>query len=589
MHKLLSLLERLSINYKGLRMTGLFHFIGWLLQLTIEKIVIGLQAKLHLHRFVTFFFPSSGMRRIISGDQINKPIITFIIPTGRDRHKVSTTIHSLLRQSNPDWECILCNENEPRGKVQADRNNITDDRIKSLNLHATKNEDDLLMTILPRIKGKWMVITRPGDRHIPGLVSSLATLQADIAYWDEARYRGCIVYDPFYKPDWSPELWLSVDILRCSALNTAILRRQAGIKPGEGLIASLINDTKSIVHLPKLLTHCTLPAWEDSSIIKNHVWVVEQYLRNLGIRQPVVTKKNNSIRVSWEIKPELVSIIIPSKNNVLLLKTCIKSIFQKTVYQNFEIIIVDNKSTDEKTLKYYSHVGKIKNVHIINIGSQFNFSHACNAGAKVAKGKYLLFLNNDIEVVTPNWIKNLVAFASFDRIGVVGGKLLFPNDRIQHAGIVLGLEGHASHVFMGVLTDRHSPFGSVEWYRNYSAVTGACLMIRKDVFTELNGFDERFSLIFNDVDLCLKAWKNGYRTVYNPEVVLIHQEGKTREKYNPKSDIILGYERFKKYIEAGDPFYNPRLSRAYRIPTVRKGWEQTPIARVKKIIKFTWY
>jgi GT2 family glycosyltransferase len=210
-------------------------------------------------------------------------------------------------------------------------------------------------------------------------------------------------------------------------------------------------------------------------------------------------------------------------------------------------------------------------------------------GAKAARGKYFLFLNNDIEVITPSWVKNLVAICGLTGVGVVGGKLLYPNGKIQHAGIVLGLEGHASHVFHGSRPDRHSPFGSVDWYRNYSAVTGACMLIRKEVFSELKGFDEKFVLIFNDVDLCLRAWKKGYRTVYNPEVVLLHHEGSTREKYNPSSDVLLGYERFQKCIEAGDPYFNPNLSRAIRIPTTKKKWESDPLSRIEKIIKFDWY
>jgi len=273
-----------------------------------------------------------------------------------------------------------------------------------------------------------------------------------------------------------------------------------------------------------------------------------------------------------------------------VLRRCLHSIRQTPAGVDYEIILVDDQSNEPATLDYYQHIQQQHtNVRITHTQGKFNYSRACNLGALESKGKYLLFLNNDVEIIKPNWLNSMVAVMSLRGVGVVGAKLLYPNGRIQHAGIVLGLEGHASHVFLGSLGTKKTPFGSLDWYRNYMAVTGACMLVRRDVFTMIHGFDEAFELVFGDVDLCLRAGEKGYRIVYDPKAVLYHHEGRTRGRFNPEADILLAYDRFKKQINLGDPFYNPGLSRAWRIPVLRKRWEQDPGERIENIIKFKWF
>jgi GT2 family glycosyltransferase len=171
-------------------------------------------------------------------------------------------------------------------------------------------------------------------------------------------------------------------------------------------------------------------------------------------------------------------------------------------------------------------------------------------------------------------------------VGAVGAKLLYPDGRIQHAGIIIGMEGHASHVFAGVKEGYTGPFGSVNWYRDYSAVTGACLAVRREVFESVGGFDEGYELAFSDVDICQRILQKGYRVAYTPFARLLHHEGVTRNRYIPAQDIRRGAEHFKQVVKQGDPYYNPNLSYAIRIPTFRRPREEQPIVRLEKIAQF---
>jgi GT2 family glycosyltransferase len=176
-----------------------------------------------------------------------------------------------------------------------------------------------------------------------------------------------------------------------------------------------------------------------------------------------------------------------------------------------------------------------------------------------------------------------VQWAEWSEIGAVGAKLLYPDGSIQHAGIVVGMEGHGSHVFMGAPEGHTGPFGSVEWYRDVSAVTGACLMMRREVFEKVGAFDENYILVFNDIEICMRVLAHGYRVVYNPFARLIHYEGKSRGRYIPAPDIRLAYEHLKEYVRRGDPFYNPNLSYSVRLPTIRRRREPSRAERLAMI------
>jgi GT2 family glycosyltransferase len=266
---------------------------------------------------------------------------------------------------------------------------------------------------------------------------------------------------------------------------------------------------------------------------------------------------------------DLVSIIIPTKDQTALLKNTIDSIIALTGYTNYEIIVLNNNSTskefyawvDEYTKKYPQLI------QVVEAHFPFNFSKLMNIGAGLAKGEYLLLLNNDVEIIHADWLDIMVSYAQQKRIGAVGVKLLYPDDTVQHAGVVIGLGGIAGHSFVGAYKDDPGYFNYIQSVNNYAAVTAACLMCRKEVFDEVNGMDETFEVEYNDVDFCLKMMEAGFNNVYLPQVELYHYESATRGHPHQSKP---SYERHLKemklfkdkwqHIIDHDPFYNPNLN-----------------------------
>jgi GT2 family glycosyltransferase len=264
-----------------------------------------------------------------------------------------------------------------------------------------------------------------------------------------------------------------------------------------------------------------------------------------------------------------VSIIIPSRNKADLLRKCLKSIDKKSTYRNFEIILIDNNS-DQKDffalMKQYSRQSGL-DFRCIEDKEAFNFSRLINLGRKHATGEYLVLLNNDTEVISPDWLEALMEQTQRKEVGVAGCKLLYDNDTIQHAGVIIGLGGAAGHVLVGEDRDGPGYFNYVNMLNQYSALTGACFMVRTSVFDEVGGFDESFGTEYNDVDFCLKIIEAGYRNLYVPHCELYHYESMSRghphstsESYKKHvKEVNLFRKKWKKYVE-NDPCYNPNLS-----------------------------
>jgi GT2 family glycosyltransferase len=408
--------------------------------------------------------------------------------------------------------------------------------------------------------------------------------QAEILYFDHCLENHRMA--PFLKPNWSPELWLNVDLLFGAAYQASFLRQLAN-QGDEKLIARAILRAKQIKRVPNMIIQTPDYPWQIAEQAHLHRQTVQDYLNLIGVRPPNIDfRPNGSLRFHWSLSEELVSIVIPNRNNLSLLKRCIDSIYSHTDYPNYEILVVDDHSTDADVLKYYQQQKREKwNFRVLEGEKPFNFSRACNQGAKAASGAFVLFLNNDTEVLHADWLTNLVGVAKLPGVGAVGAKLIYPNGKVQHAGVVIGLEGHASHVFQGVSNDPFTPYGYVNWMRNVSAVTAACMLLPRDAFWEVGGFEEQFQIAFGDIDLCLRLRDAGYRVVYSPDACLIHHEGKSRGKYIPAQDIRAKADYFLQKVAEGDPYYHPALSRAWRIPTLRWRWEQDPLLRLKKIIQ----
>jgi len=231
-------------------------------------------------------------------------------------------------------------------------------------------------------------------------------------------------------------------------------------------------------------------------------------------------------------------------------------------------------------------VGDDPRIRIIDAPGPFNYPAVNNLGARHATGDYLLFLNNDIEVLEPDWLDEMVRWAARPEIGTVGAKLIYPYHRIQHAGIVLGLEGHAGHVFAGAREGTDGPFGAVEWYRNYLALTSACVIIRRQTFEAAGGLDERYQLAFSDIELGVRLVEAGYRNLYTPFARLRHHEGNTRGKSVGLPDMERGYEDLAGIVAAGDPFFNPNLSLASLLPRLAEPGQEAAIDRLRRVIAY---
>lgn len=406
----------------------------------------------------------------------------------------------------------------------------------------------------------------------------------DMIYTDEDKInlegKRC---EPHFKPDFSPDTLNSHNyICHFTVLRTSIVKKIGGFRKGyEGaqdydLFLRFVEKTQNIYHIPKILYHWRMIPGSTSMEVSNKSYASIngiKALENMLERRNINGKVENyytSYMITYDIgdKP-LVSIIIPTRDRVEILKNCINSILNKTTYQNYEIIIVDNGSKDVETFDYFDKIKKnSNNVKVIREECDFNYSYLNNIGVKKSKGQYIILLNNDIEVISKNWIEIMLGYAMQEHVGAVGPKLLFANEKIQHAGVVVGVgEGHiANHAFY--LEDKFAiaPAGRLIVPYNYSAVTGACLMVSKNKYNEVKGLEEKLAVNYNDIDFCLKLLDKGYYNVFLPQIALFHLESISRGKINNEQKLLqLKSEQDfmrKKWQDKllNDRFYNPNFS-----------------------------
>ncbi|MGB2895748.1 MAG: glycosyltransferase family 2 protein, partial [Anaerolineales bacterium] len=385
-------------------------------------------------------------------------------------------------------------------------------------------------------------------------------------------------HTPWFKPDWSPELLYSVNYLQPLFIRRHIIEKDTenGLQcDGEidliSLWESCITGRHRVGHLPKILLHRLAPqdgGYQDPSAAQGmHTNWVERRFRKLGKKSVKVTQPTSQgFRISWATDNPLVSIIIPTKDHLQILDRCLRSLTKKTAYPKYEILILDSgkPGTTHDLIAQYSSAEII--IKVFPTESPFNYSRTNNEGARAAAGELLLFLNDDVEIIDGDWLEEMVRWAELPEIGAVGAKLLYPNKTIQHLGVILGLGGHANHVFLGAEEDDDGPYGPTDWYRNYLAITGACMMVRREEFESVGGFNEDYKLAFSDIELCLRIIEKGLRVMVTPHARLIHREGISRGRYMPVEDIVLAADAFLHWIKAGDPYFNPNLSYANPYP-----------------------
>ena len=538
---------------------------------------------------------------------VYKPLMSVITPVYNPPPQVlRETIESVLTQTYGNWEFCLVDGNSKSPEVKAILSEFAekDERIRvkylaqNLGLSGNTNE------ALEMAQGEFVAFLDHDDLLAPEAFYEVVKLlnearETDFIYFDEDKLSedGRVRRDPLFKPDWSPELLLSANYLTHAVVRRSLVMEAGGLDPEmDGaqdwdLAFRCTERTSDIEHIPKVLYHWRQIGGSTAGRFGAKPWVfdaqlccVENHLERIGVKQAKVTFPTPGFfRVAWPILGSKVSIIIPTKENVAFLLKCLTSISQMTAYPEFEIILVDNGSSEEKTLKYYQTIKRDARIRIVDYPGAFNYSAANNLGAQHATGDLLLFMNNDIEVLEPDWLEEMVRWAERPKIGVVGAKLLYPDLTIQHAGVVVGMEGHASHVYWGAREKDSGPFGSVDWYRNYSAVTGACMMIPREVFDEIGGFDEDYILTLSDIEICVRITNLGYRVVYTPFARLKHYEGKSRRDYIPAHDVQVGIDHLMSLVEVGDPYFNPNLSYTTRVPTIARRDEENQASRLRRI------
>lgn len=429
----------------------------------------------------------------------------------------------------------------------------------------------------------------------------------DLIYSDEDKIDASgHRFGPYFKPDWNPTLFTAQNyISHLGVYRTTLVRSVGGFREGyEGsqdwdLALRVIEatDASRIHHIPHVLYHwrAVEGSTATSTNEKPYATLAAQkalceHLERTRTAGSVSQARGGYFRVTTEIPypPPLVSIIIPTRNGVALLRRCIESVLEKTHYKNYEILVVDNQSDEAATLTYLEGLARLGQVRVLRDDNPFNFSTLNNFAVQAARGSYLCLMNNDMEVISENWLNEMLSLAAHPDTGAVGAKLYYPDDTIQHAGVVLGMGGIAGHLYRGAARDSTGYMTRLALPQNMSAVTAACLVVRKAVFEEVGGLNEQdLAVAFNDVDFCLRVQERGYRNVWTPYAELYHHESATRG-LEDTPEKQTRFQREVAYMRARwghllthDPAYNPNLTLDNnwpwfaRVPRVQKPWVLT--------------
>ena len=525
-----------------------------------------------------------------------QPKISIAMPVYNVEEKwLRLCIDSILNQVYTNWELCMADaaSTDPNVKKILTEYQQLDERIRVVFREQNGHISEATNSALAIATGEFVALLDNDDElAINAFYEVVKVLnenpELDLIYSDEDKIdMDGNRSDPAFKPDWSPDLLLGTNyISHLGVYRRSILEEIGGFRKGyEGsqdydLVLRFTEKTtkERIKHIPKVLyywrmlpTSTAVDQGSKGYAFEAGLRAVQDALVRRGINGHATHGAANGLYdVYYDIESEkLVSIIIPTKNGYKDVQRCVSSIIEKTTYQNYEIIMADNGSTDPKMHELYAEFEQQLpgRFFVESIDIPFNFSTINNRAAKKAHGEYLLFLNNDTEVITENWLTLMVSFAQQERIGCVGAKLLYPNNTVQHAGVILGLGGVAGHGHYGYPHGDLGYFGRLAINVNYSAVTAACLLMKKADFDAVGGFEEAFTVAFNDVDLCLKVQALGRDNVWLHEAELYHFESQTRgyddkgkKKKRFEQEKVMMEEKWGPLIE-NDPFYNPNLTR----------------------------
>ena len=530
-------------------------------------------------------------------DEIKKldynPKISIVVPVYNAPIKyLEECIESVIGQAYDNWELCIADDKstDPEVKKTLEKYKKLEKRIKVVYRKENGNISKATNSAFEIATGEYIALLDNDDVLTKDALYQVAKVlnkdkNIDFIYSDEDKLnpegRRC---DPYFKADFSPDTLLSNNyICHLTVFKKSLLDKVGGEKSefdgaqDYDLFLRLTENAKKIYHIPKILYHWRIiPGSTSENIAEKPMAVdagkraIEAALKRRKIKGSVDSSNNDGTYVvSYEIKNNpKISIIIPTRDYADILKTCLESIYKKSTYKNFEIILVDNNSQEQETFDLLEKYKKEHdNFKVLRLECEFNYSYLNNEAVKQATGDYILLLNNDTEVITEDWLEKMVMYASRPHVGAVGVKLLYPDNTIQHGGMIIGINGVASHAYINMPRTFGGHFGRLKAPFNYGGVTAACLMVEKKKYNEVGGLDEKLQVNFNDVDFNMKLIKKGYYNVFLPHVELYHYESKSRgldiskeKRERTQRETAYMLNKWGKKL-AKDKFYNVNYSR----------------------------
>lgn len=551
--------------------------------------------KRKLKKIAKDYYISAQRREQEENAQFPKDIkISVLVPLYNTPERfLKAMIESVQAQTYKNWELCLADGSDREhsfvGEICKEYAG-KDERIKYEKLEKNLGISENTNACISMATGDYIALFDHDDLLHPSalyeVMRAICEHGADFIYTDENTFseEPHDAYNPHFKPDFSPDTLRSYNyICHLSVFSRELLdsvgyfRSEYDGSQDYDLILRLTEKAKKVFHIRKILyywrAHKNSVAQDVGAkpyTITAAKKALAAHLERCGLKGEVL---DSSVPTTYHIKYEidgnpLISVIIPNKDHTDDLDVCLKSLYEKSSYKNFEVIIVENNSTEKETFEYYEALAqKHSNVKIVKWEGNFNYSAINNFGVNYAKGEFILLLNNDVEIINGSCLEEMLMFAQRKDVGAVGAKLYYSDDTVQHAGVILGLGGTAGHAHKHFGRSHPGYMARASIAQNLSACTAACLMMRRDVFDEVGGLDESFEVAFNDVDLCIKIRKKGYLVVFTPYAELYHYESKSRgndstpEKLERfRGEIDRFKEKWQKQLDDGDPYYNPNLT-----------------------------
>ncbi len=523
-----------------------------------------------------------------------KPMISVVVPTYNPNVRwLSEAVESVKQQIYPYWELCIVDDASTRADVRSvlEAMAASDPRIR---VHFRERNGHISLATndgIAMARGEWIALLDHDDvlrEHALFWVAHAINTQpeARLIYSDEDKLLSTgLRCNPYFKPDWNPDLFLSHNLIcHLGVYDTALVRELGGCRKGfEGaqdydlaLRCTERLSSAEIHHIPRVLYSWRVHEESTASDGEAKPYAalagkraLDEHFARLGIRATAELEPSISYRTRYELpSPEpLVTIIIPTRNAEKLVRQCVESVVRRTTYLNYEILLIDNGSDEPGAIKYFNALARDEVVRIMRDDRPFNYSALNNAAVKQARGEFVCLLNNDIEVITPEWLSEMVSIGVQPGVGAVGARLWYPNDLLQHGGVVLGIGGVAGHSHKGYRKGDRGYFGRAALIQSFSAVTGACLLVRKSAFEQVGGLNEiELTVAFNDVDFCLRLREAGYRNVWTPYAELYHHESASRG-FEDSPEKVARFVREQRYMTVrwgpllpNDPAYNPNLS-----------------------------